>query len=97
MRVRSEIEPELTEAEDAEDTVEPEPPLEGSSVPPEIVGYRDALTFVQQLAGDPHFRYKRMLLCALHFLMLDHRLDASPCRYRTGTIFVRNDQTRQVV
>ena len=83
--------------DDAEDTVEHAPPLEGSSVPPEIVSYRDALTFVQQLAGAPHFRYERMLLSALHFLMLDHRLDVSPGRYRTGTIFVRNNQTREVV
>lgn len=83
--------------DDAEDAVEHEPPLEGSIVPPEIVGYRDALTFVQQLAGAPHFRYERMLLSALHFLMLDHRLDISPGRYRTGTTFVRNNQTHEVV
>jgi len=31
------------------------------SVPPEIVGYRDALRYVQQLADHPHFRYERML------------------------------------
>lgn len=83
--------------DDAEDAVEHEPPLEGSIVLPEIVGYRDALTFVQQLAGAPHFRYERMLLSALHFLMLDHRLDISPGRYRTGTTFVRNNQTHEVV
>jgi Fic family protein len=84
--------------DDAEDVVEHEPPLEGAgSVPPEIVGYRDALTYVRQLADHPHFRYERMLLSALHFLMLGHRLDMSPGRYRTGTIFVRNDQTGVVV
>src|SRR5262249_28557536 len=44
-----------------------------------------------------HFRYERMLLSALHFLMLGHRLDASPGRYRPGDTYVRNDQTGQVV
>lgn len=83
--------------DDAEDVVEHEPPPAGSSVPPEIVGYRDALTFVQQLAGAPHFRYERMLLSALHFLMRDHRLDISPGRYRTGMIFVRDNQPHEVV
>ncbi len=84
--------------DDAEDVVEYESPLEGAdSVPPEIVGYRDALTYVQQLADNPHFRYERMLLSALHFLMLDHHMDKSPGRYRGGEIFIRNEQTRQVV
>jgi Fic family protein len=82
----------------AEDVVGYEAPIEGvDSVPPEIVGYRDALTYVQQLADNPCFRYERMLLSALHFLMLDHHMEKSPGRYRTGEIFIRNDQTRQVV
>ena len=84
--------------DDAEDVVQHEPPLQGpDSVPPEITGYRDALTYVQQLADHPHFRYERMLLSALHFMMLAHRLHVSPGRYRTGSIYVRNDQTGDVV
>ena len=80
----------------AEDVVGYEAPLEGvDSVLPEIVGYRDALRYVQQLADNPCFRYERMLLSALHFLMLDHHMDKSPGRYRSGEIFIRNDQTRQ--
>jgi len=38
-----------------------------------------------------------MLLSALHFMMLGHRLTMSPGRYRPGAIFVHNSQTRTVV
>jgi len=84
--------------DDAEDAVSGEQPLEGpGSVLPEITGYREALTYVQQLADNPDFRYERMLLSALHFMMLGHRLTMSPGRYRPGAIFVHNSQTRTVV
>jgi Fic family protein len=84
--------------DDAEDVVGQEPALNGpGSIPPEILGYREALTYVQQLADHPDFRYERMLLSALHFMMLGHRFDRSPGRYRTGAIFVRNSQTGEVV
>lgn len=84
--------------DDAEDVVSGEQPLEGpGSVLPEITGYREALTYVQQLADNPDFRYERMLLSALHFMMLGHRLNVSPGRYRPGGIFVHNGQTRKVV
>lgn len=64
----------------------------------EIVGYRDAMTYVQQLAGDPHFRYEDAVLRSLHFMMLRHDLVAkSAGRYREGPIYVRNDATDEVV
>ena len=40
-----------------------------------IVGYRNAMTYVLQLAMDPHFSYSEGLLRSLHFMMLQHELD----------------------
>src|SRR3990172_7964944 len=37
-----------------------------------LEGYRDAMTYVLQLAEDPHFRLDESLLRALHFVMLRH-------------------------
>ena len=40
-----------------------------------IKGYRDALTFVFQTLGDPHFEFSSQLLKSLHFMMLGFDLD----------------------
>jgi Fic family protein len=78
--------------------VEREPPLNGpGSIQPEILGYREALAYIQQLGDHPHFRYEPMLLSALHFMLLGHRPDLSPGRYRVRPSYVRDSQTRQVV
>jgi Fic family protein len=57
----------------------------------EIVGYRNALTYIQQLAEDPHAALDASLLRGLHFMMLGHDLRNSPGQYRRGPIFVRDD------
>lgn len=57
----------------------------------EIVGYRNALTYIQQLAEDPDARMDASLLRGLHFMMLGHDLRNSPGRYRQGPIFIRDD------
>ena len=62
----------------------------------EIIGYRNALTYVQQLADDQHFALDESLPRSLHFMMLGHDLSKSPGRYRHGEIFVY-DEERQVV
>ncbi|GGK00493.1 hypothetical protein GCM10010123_33000 [Pilimelia anulata] len=58
----------------------------------EIVGYRNALTYIQQLADDPSFACDESLIRSLHFMMLGHDLSKSPGRYRPGQIFVRDDE-----
>lgn len=64
----------------------------------EIAGYRDAMTYVQQLGEDPHFAYEDALVRSLHFMMLRHDLTAkSAGRYRAGPVYVRNDATGEVV
>jgi Fic family protein len=60
-----------------------------------IDGYRDAMTYVLVLAGDPFFDYSDQLLKSMHFMMLKHNLGKHPGRWRPGSIFVRDDQ-RQV-
>jgi Fic family protein len=63
----------------------------------EIIGYRNALTYVQQLADDPHFRLDESLLRSLHFMMLGHDLGKSPGQYRRGEIFVHDDERNAIV
>lgn len=58
----------------------------------EIVGYRNALSYVQQLADDDQFVLDQSLLRSLHFMMLGHDLGKSPGRYRRGEIFVDDEE-----
>jgi Fic family protein len=62
-----------------------------------IEGYRDALTYVLQLADDRHFTLDESLIRSLHYMMLKYDLSKSPGRWRPGTIYVRNDTTGQIV
>lgn len=61
----------------------------------EVVGYRNALTYIQQLADDPHYAPDAGLVRSLHFMMLGHDLRSSPGQYRRGPIYVR-DEDRQL-
>ena len=62
-----------------------------------IVGYRDAMTYVLQLADDIHFGFSPDLLRGLHYMMLRHDLAKHPGRYRPGPISVRNSATGERV
>lgn len=61
------------------------------------MGYRNAMTYVLQLANDPHFCYSEGLLRSLHFMMIQYDLPKNPGRYRPGTIFVRDEKKQQNV
>ncbi len=63
----------------------------------EVVGYRNAMTYVQRLADDPHFRLDESLLRSLHFMMLGHDLSKGPGGYRLGSIFVRDEDLDETV
>lgn len=62
-----------------------------------VVGYRDALTYVIQLADDPYFTYDEALVRSLHYMMLKHDLDKSPGRWRPGAVYVRDDRNQEIV
>ncbi len=62
-----------------------------------VTGYRRAMTYVLQLADDPHFRYTSELIRGLHFMMTEYTLDASPGLWRPGPIWIRNDATGEIV
>lgn len=56
-------------------------------------GYRDAMTYVLQIAQDPAGKVDAGLLKSLHFMMLKHRLDKDPGRWRPGDIYVVREST----
>lgn len=62
-----------------------------------VEGYRRAMTYVLQLAADDHFEYNAGVIRSLHFMMTEYDLDASPGRWRSGDIYVRNEATGEVV
>lgn len=62
-----------------------------------LAGYRQAMTYVFQLASDPHFRYTDDLIKSLHFIMLQYDLAKVPGRWRPGYIYVRREPTGEIV
>ncbi len=62
-----------------------------------VTGYQTAMTYVLQLADDPHFGYSADLLRSLHFMMLQYKLAKHPGRWRQSSIFVRGDERDEVV
>jgi Fic family protein len=62
-----------------------------------VLGYRRAMTYVLQLAGDPYFEYSPALLRSLHFMITESNLAASPGLWRPGPIWVRNSATGEIV
>lgn len=62
-----------------------------------FLGYSDAMTYVIQLADDPHFEYDEALIRGLHYMMLKYDLSKSPGRWRPGAVYVLNERTQEVV
>lgn len=62
-----------------------------------IKGYRDAMTFVLQLADEDDFEYSEQLLKSLQFMMTSYDLKKGPGLWRPGAIFVRDDNTGEIV
>jgi len=79
-----------------------EPPLDASEETAlAIKGYRDAMTYVLQIAdesdGTHGFHYGEQLLKSLHFMMTNYSLTNRPGLWRSGSIYVRDDSSGQVV
>ena len=62
-----------------------------------VVGYRDAMTYVLQLADDAHFTYDESLIRSLHYMMISYALDKSPGRWRPGAVYVQDKSTGDIV
>ena len=58
-----------------------------------IVDYRDALSYVLRLAGDPHLRFDANLLRGLHFVMLRDEPSSHPGVWRPGPAYLRDAHT----
>jgi len=56
-----------------------------------LEGYRDAITYVLQLASEPDFEYTEQLIKSLHFMMTSYDLKKRPGLWRAGPVFVYNE------
>lgn len=84
--------------EDAVAAVQDEEPLTADEATwAEIRGYRTAMSYVLQLADDPHFRLDQTLLRSLHYMMLAHDLRKNPGRYREKSVYVVDEAKGEVV
>jgi Fic family protein len=62
-----------------------------------LAGYRDAMTYVLQVAQDNSAVVDEGLLKSLHFMMLKHRLDKNPGRWRPREVAVVRESTGEQV
>ena len=62
-----------------------------------IRGYRDALTYIFQTVGDPHYEISGQLLKSLHFMMLGFDLTKYPGQWRPGSVFVVDERSGETV
>lgn len=62
-----------------------------------VMGYRNAMTYVLQLANDPHFSYHESLIRGLHYMMLNFDLKKNPGKWRPGPIAIVDEQKREKV
>lgn len=62
-----------------------------------VTGYRDAMTYVLQLADDPHVTYDEALIRSLHYMMLKYDLDRWPGRWRPGPIHVEDERVHEII
>lgn len=61
-----------------------------------LAGYRDAMTYVLQIAGDDALEVDEGLLKGLHFMMIKHDLRKNPGQWRPGSIYVRRENGERV-
>jgi Fic family protein len=62
-----------------------------------LAGYRDAMTYVLQIAADDALEIDEGLVKSLHFMMIKHDLRKNPGQWRPGDVYVRNDESGEIV
>lgn len=62
-----------------------------------LAGYRDAMTYVLQIAADDALEIEEGLIKSLHFMMIKHDLRKNPGQWRPGAIYVRNEERDEIV
>jgi Fic family protein len=62
-----------------------------------LSGYRDAMTYVLQIADDDGLDVDEGLLKSLHFMMLKYDLRKNPGRWRPGAVYVRASEGGEIV
>jgi Fic family protein len=62
-----------------------------------VQAYRDAMSYVLQLSDDIHFQLDSTLIRSLHYIMLAYDPPKSPGRWRLGPIYVRRQETGEIV
>lgn len=62
-----------------------------------LEGYRNAMTYILQLAQEPPIEVSVDLVKSLHFMMTSYDLAARPGRWRAGSVFVQSEPTGEIV
>jgi Fic family protein len=62
-----------------------------------LIGYREAMTYVLQLATDNDFAYSEQLIKSLHFMMTNYAMANRPGLWRAGSIFVQREDDGAIV
>ena len=84
--------------DDAVAVAEGEAPLDAAAETAAAVsGYRNAMTYIIQLANDPHVSLDESLVRSLHFMMTQYDLGNRPGLYRLGPVYVRDDSSGETV
>jgi Fic family protein len=98
IRGSNSIEGYLVSKEDAIAAVDGEEPLDAERETwLEIIGYRNAMTYVLQLSKDSQFVFNEGFLRSLHFMVLHHNLAKNPGNWRPGPIYVRDEAKQETV
>lgn len=98
VRASNTIEGHNVTLDDAVAAVESEEPFEAKGVDwAAVVGYRQAMTYVLQLAKRQTLVYSSETLRALHYMMLSYDLGKLPGNWRAGPISIHDSERREVV
>lgn len=82
--------------DDVLDVIEDEEPVDAvERTRLALTGYRDAMTYVLELAED-RVTIDESLLKSLHYMMTKHELQIRPGRYRTGDVWVEDEAGMRV-